>query len=390
MAKAFSESALKSYEVFICSQVDAFLKKFLEDNLHEAEYGSGVYNLGYEFNCLMLDIMGGLCFGEEFGFVAGRGKEVLAQAHQREIRIFMTAHEPMLKRLHLDKIFFPRLWKASQALGEYAKRNTNIRISKYREGLTNSSQKGYEDIMSHLLGAGDEESGTTYSDDELLGEGILMMMAGSDTSSSALGATVFYLAHNPSALEKVQRELAEQLPTVNEIQPQHAEKCQFLRACIDEAMRMSPPAPTIIPRLVGSGGMTVGDDHLPEGVYVGVPNFTLFHDDRNFSRPHDYIPERWMNGMDAAKMENHNTAAFAPFSMGPRGCIGKHLAIKEVTFILAKFLRTFDIKRIGSNCILKPSLIGMEGKVIMAQSDVYTSLEDGPVLQLQVLEGIQH
>jgi len=88
-----------------------------------------------------------------------------------------TGHEPLLKRLYLDRLLFPQLMAASTALGDYAKFNTYRRIEKHSAGIVDK-EKGYEDIMAHLLEAGDEETGTKYTRDELLGEGILMMMAG--------------------------------------------------------------------------------------------------------------------------------------------------------------------------------------------------------------------
>ena len=87
MAKAFSESALISYEGLIAEKIAEFMDKMrkLED------IRNGEVDFAYEFNCLMLDIMGGLCFGEAFGFVAGHGDEILKQAHLRSFRIYMVS-----------------------------------------------------------------------------------------------------------------------------------------------------------------------------------------------------------------------------------------------------------------------------------------------------------
>ena len=91
MAHAFSEVALRSYERFISIGIDEFVRKMngwraLEAGLSETR----TFNMAYEFNCLMLDIMGGLCFGEVFGFVTGKGDKIMAQAHARAFRIYMV------------------------------------------------------------------------------------------------------------------------------------------------------------------------------------------------------------------------------------------------------------------------------------------------------------
>ncbi|KAI3320504.1 cytochrome P450 [Xylariaceae sp. AK1471] len=384
MAKAFSETSLQSYEAFISFRVAHFMRKL--------RVGSGQkpFQMAYEFNCLMLDIMGGLCFGEAFGFVDGRGDTVMAQAHKRTFRIYMTGHEPLLKRLYLDRLLFPQLTAASNVLGDYAKFHTTRRIEKHSANIVDT-EKGYEDIMAHLLEAGDEETGTKYSSDELLGEGILMMMAGSDTSSSALTATVFYLSRHPAAMRKLRSELTTCFQQASDIEPRAAENCRYLRACIDEAMRLSPPAPTNIPRVVGEGGISIDGEHFQSGVYVGVPNFTLFRNGNYFESPHTYKPERWIVDPRTGVTEEdvkRAQAAFQPFSLGPRHCIGRHLAMKEVSVILANLLHTFDIEPVGKSGELTASYLPISGgAAVMEQHDVYTSLEDEVLIQLHVRKG---
>ncbi|KAI1419989.1 cytochrome P450 [Xylaria sp. FL1777] len=385
MAKAFSTTSLQSYEPFISTCVNHFIKK-LRDN---SDMGQESFNMAYEFNCLMLDIMGGLCFGESFGFVEGKGDTVMAQAHARTFRIYMTGHEPLLKRLYLDRLLFPQLMAASTALGDYAKSHTYRRIEKYGLNIVNT-ERGYEDIMAHLLDAGDEETGTKYSRDELLGEGILMMMAGSDTSSSALTATIFYLSRHPEAMKKLRSELNSTFQQASGIEPVVAENCRYLRACIDEAMRMSPPAPTNIPRIVGEEGILIDGVHFQPGVYVGVPNFTLFRNPEYFDAPHTYNPDRWIVDTRTGVTEEDvkkALAAFQPFSIGPRHCIGRHLAMKEVSLILANLFFFFDIEPVGKSGELAASTLPVpRGSVIMDQHDVYTSLEDNVSIRLRIRE----
>lgn len=91
MAQAFSEAALRSYERFISIRVDEFVRKLNGWRaVEDGPSGKRPFNMAYEFNFLMLDIMGGLCFGEAFGFVAGKGDKVLSQAHERAFRIYMV------------------------------------------------------------------------------------------------------------------------------------------------------------------------------------------------------------------------------------------------------------------------------------------------------------
>ena len=311
-----------------------------------------------------------------------------------------------MKRSYLDRLLFPTLIRASNVLGNYAKTNTFNRITKYKSGGgTTFADKNYLDIMSHLLEAGDEETGTKYSDNELLGEGVLMMMAGSDTSSSSLTATLFHLAHNMRAQRKVRKEIHARFPMAADIKPREAETCEYLRACMDEAMRLNPPAPTNIPRVVNSGGVTIDGHFFKEGTYVGVPNFALFRDERYFGSildPHAYIPERWIVGESivvscgekisvSAEDVKQAQSAFLPFSMGPRHCIGKHLAMREVSFILGTLLHEFEVEAVGDSGLLKHKLSGIQGvdkgHITMQQSDVYTAVEHDVIIRLKRNKG---
>ena len=280
-------------------------------------------------------------------------------------------------------------------LAEYAGLHTFARIKKHRSVAVekNETNLGYNDILTHLLNAHDDETGTAYNDNELFGESVLLMMAGpsaidpwtlsttpltwlflgSDTTSTAITATFFYLSRHPSALEKLHQELTLTFASVDDIHPRGAETCTYLRACIDEAMRLSPPAPTNIPRLVGSGGIHVVDRIVPEGAFIGVPNFAIFRNELYFDHPHSYKPERWIvNAKHTEEEVRRAQAAFWPFSLGPRHCIAKRLAMKELSLAVAKVLFLFDIEPVegsGEMCG------GLGGEWVMQQRDVFTSTE---------------
>ena len=89
MAKGFSESALSTYQDAISQPVDDLIKK-LSGGGDASSGGWSSFNWAHEANCLMLDIMGRLCFGEAFGFVQGKGDDILPDFHRRAVRIYMV------------------------------------------------------------------------------------------------------------------------------------------------------------------------------------------------------------------------------------------------------------------------------------------------------------
>ena len=157
-------------------------------------------------------------------------------------------------------------------------------------------------------------------------------------------------------------------------------------------MRLCPPSPTNIPRLVGPGGINVVGQHISKGLYVGVPNFSLFRNQEYFERPHDFIPERWIANPTMGRNEEsikRAQAAFQPFSVGPRQCIARHLASREVSYGLAKIFYMFDVELVGESGKLLKRLPGMEDQITFEQFDVFTSVERGPLARLTLKEGVK-
>jgi len=236
------------------------------------------------------------------------------------------------------------------------------------------------DFFYYLLNAKDPETGNGFSPAELWGESNLLIIAGSDTTSTALAATIFYLSHNIEALTRAANEVRSTFTTRGEIIHGPAlTGCHYLRACIDEAMRMSPPVPGALPRQVLSGGINVDGYAIPANVDVCVPQFALHRNSENFPNPSRYDPSRWL-------VENPPTEAFAPFSIGPRGCIGKGMAYVELTTTLAMVLFNYDLRitpgtHAGEG--VPGSGPGRDEQGTYQLKDTFTSLKDGPVIQFR-------
>ncbi|KAG8409229.1 hypothetical protein J3458_019346 [Metarhizium acridum] len=109
---------------------------------------------------------------------------------------------------------------------------------------------------------------------------------------------------------------------------------------------MSPAIPGTLWREEVSGAKAsakplVVDGHvIPRGVHVGVNTYSLLHNDEYFPEPFVFKPERWL---DAASGQA-NKDAFAPFSLGARGCLGKSVAYMGTSLVIAKTLWHFDFE----------------------------------------------
>lgn len=259
-----------------------------------------------------------------------------------------------------------------------------------RNALSTTSKESPErkDFFTHLLAARDPETGQGFSLQELWGESNLLIIAGSDTTSTALTSTFFYLAHNRRTLAKAQEEVRSSFKDINEIVGgKGLNGCVYLRACIDESMRMSPPVPGILPREVCAGGLEVDGHHIPAGTVVGVSAYTIHHNPEYFPSPFTYSPERWIEGDEEETRKRRS--AFCPFSVGSRGCIGKGLAYTELMVTLARTLWAFDIQTIVGDCenagggMRRAKEVERRKKEEYQLWDCFTSQKNGPILQFR-------
>lgn len=230
----------------------------------------------------------------------------------------------------------------------------------------------------------------------------IRIIAGSDTTSTAMAATIFYLVRNVHALKTATAEIRSKFNNAEDIvHGPDLGSCTYLRACIDEAMRLSPSVGGILPREVLAGGITIDGMTLPEGTVVGASHYTLHHNADYFPAPFTYTPERWLTGaadgatgrVTAADDVQRAQSAFCPFSVGPRGCIGKGLAYAEMMTTLARTLFLYDMRRAvgvvdpGEG---RPELEwGRHRETEFQLIDTFTSAKTGPMVEFRRAETAQ-
>lgn len=281
--------------------------------------------------------------------------------------------------------------------------NTAAAWADWREKQSNMP---YRDIWAALLEARDPKTGEPFTRGELVSEATTLITAGSDTVVTASCATMFYLVRSPSALSRLSQEIRDayslDVESTSECPIRFASKelqsITFLVACIDEAMRLSPPVLSILPRTAGPGGIVVDGDFFPKGTTLGIPHYVLHRDPNTFPEPHSFIPERWMNGdTEHASLEKPEAGhgeqlragtglarGYTPFGVGRGSCIGKHLAYQEISYIIARLLWEFDVQAAPGHMAPKEngsSLTWREDE--FRTKDRFVSSQEGPILQLR-------
>ncbi|TGJ78509.1 hypothetical protein E0Z10_g10253 [Xylaria hypoxylon] len=254
---------------------------------------------------------------------------------------------PLLKRLGLHHLIGVADTKARL---EYARILYHIIGTRLSEP-THAHNDLYSFVTDHLDNAAD---GIQTS--ELWSEAVFFFPAAGDTTTTVISALFFYLSRNPTAYKRLATEIRNTFKYYEDIRGgQQLTGCRYLRACIDEALRISPPASgTLWREPYNDGEPVIIDGHIiPPGTQVGVSAYSLHHNEDYFAKPFEYDPDRWLIEDEANLSLMHS--AFAPFSLGARGCAGKSMTYLETGLVIAKTIWLFDFE-------IAPGKLGIVGE----------------------------
>ncbi|KAI5866411.1 putative cytochrome P450 [Durotheca rogersii] len=288
------------------------------------------------FNFTTFDIFGDLGFGESFDclqhsryhpWIALLFNSVKAASFVAAARFYplvefllMKCIPPSLRKMQRDHY---------QQIVDKVQRRLNFELER-------------PDIMSHVITA--NEGGqlpigvinTTF---------MVLTTAGSETTATVLCGALNYLVHHRDKMDLLQKEIRGRFSTDGEIRLDALRNLSYLNAVINEALRLCPPIPWMLPRQVPRGGDTVCGIWLPGGTPVSIQAYTMNRTQDYFHHATSFLPERWLPEayVDPTSLFfQDRREAVQPFSVGPRSCMGQHLAWAEMRLVLAKLLWTFD------------------------------------------------
>ncbi|KAF2008812.1 cytochrome P450 [Aaosphaeria arxii CBS 175.79] len=299
-----------------------------------------VRNMSEWCGYLAFDLMATFIFSGKYNMLEREQyRYVVKCIEESNIRVATILQAPSLKNFRLDKLLFPK--------GIIARNMFLNFVGKLLRDTKKVDRSQRKDLFEMLSHAKDPESGKGFSPNEIIAESVTLVVAGADTTATAMAAIFFYLSRNPNAYARAAEEVRSTFSSVEDIQGgAKLNSCRYLRACIDEAMRMSPSVGQTLAREVPAGGATVDGEFIPAGCDVGVPLYALHHNEKYYPDPFDYNPERWMVEKEGASQQVLDQyTAYNPFSVGPRSCMGKGVALVEMmaTFAVVMFRLDFKI-----------------------------------------------
>jgi len=183
---------------------------------------------------------------------------------------------------------------------------------------------GGEDLLSRLLGARDADTGEPMDRQQIRDEALIFLLAGHETTSTALTYTLFLLGRHPEEQERVHEEVAAAAGDPAAL-PRTA-------MAVKEAMRLYPPAYALGRTL--HADEEIGGHRIPADSFVAVSQWATHRHASFWEEAERFDPERFAPEREA---ERHPYAYF-PFGGGPRGCIGSHFALMEAVIALSILL----------------------------------------------------
>ncbi|KAI9651317.1 hypothetical protein NHQ30_001356 [Ciborinia camelliae] len=381
MSQAFSDQAVRGMQPHILSAIRDWCAglgaRDQPSPSKEPGEWSSPKDMAHWAAYMIFDSLGEICYGKSFNTALSNDNRFFLDVIAANIRrMNILGQMPILKTVNDAKFLFAN-----------AKKQISFTARQLRSRLdvTNSDRR---DIIYYLQQARDPDTGEGYSEEELMSETTLLLGAGSDTANSALTGIFYFLSQHPQIRERLTAIIRSTFAGVESIS--HGPTLNsmvYLRACIDESLRLCPPIPMPLPREVLPGGLWVNVHYFTPGTIIGVPTYSLHHSGEHFAQPYVYNPSRWL--VKGAEGTNENEGctpeeiskareAFVPFSLGPRACIGKSVALYELQVGVARVLWLYNI-RIAPGC--ESIGVGRNGEYKM--KDFFIVGKEGPILQFQ-------
>ncbi|KAL4882545.1 benzoate 4-monooxygenase cytochrome P450 [Aspergillus karnatakaensis] len=395
MNSVFSERSVRSMEPILVEQVERWCELLIDSG---GKDWSRPRNMSQVCDYLVLDVLCDLCFGRAVNAKEPGDNEYRKIPHiiASFLRIlYPLGHSPWVKFLvwlkpkGLDWALGVLTPPNVRFLYEFVEESLSRRLQSEKARSLHDQGEIRKDMLHYLLNAIDPDTGRRgFTEEALQAEALTLTIAGSDTTSVILAGFFFYIVRTPSAYMRLVDEIRLTFTSLRGIRGgSRLMSCQYLRACVEETMRITPAGPSELPRTVLPGGIMIDGDFIPEGTTIGVAHWSFYRNAQYFRDPDRYQPERWI--VDGGVTEEDVAKARSsclPFTAGTTSCAGKNFALLELYLVIAKTLWQYDARLLPGDSTGGGSQSkgwGRSDASTFQVTDSYISVRDGPMVQFK-------
>ena len=290
-----------------------------------------IVQLDQEMSRVTFQVVSRTLFGSNIDYVADEMVEILELVNQNPMK--------------LESLF--RLWPNVPLPGNREFKKVKNRLNNIVDGLIDAHRREAKrdgDIVDRLIVASESEDGSGMSNEQMRDEIITLMLAGHETSATALTWTFYLLAKNPDVENNLREELANGLN--GEIaEARDLAELPYLKQVVQESMRIYPPVWGIARK--SNEESKFGGYRIPKNSYMAISIYGLHRHPEFWREPEIFNPERFNSG----EQQSRHPYSYLPFAAGPRACIGAGMAMLEVQLVLARILQSFKIHLVPNHPI---------------------------------------
>uniref|UniRef100_A0A7E4VVQ3 Cytochrome P450 n=1 Tax=Panagrellus redivivus TaxID=6233 RepID=A0A7E4VVQ3_PANRE len=312
--------------------------------LKEKATSGVVFDIYDEFQALTLDVIGRTAFGTNADSLSDRNDH------------FYTASRKYVGSMDYRESFaikigfiFPSIFPFIVAFDKlyWIQRgliNDLRKVLSYRKQHADEARK--VDLIQLMLKEDEErqirENKPAMREDTIISNCFGFLIAGYETTSTALAYTSWLLAQHPEVQSTLHNEIVEAFDAEDEVDYDTAMKLPYLNTVYKESLRLKPPVVTFCAR-TALEDVTIGDLHIPRGVSVSAPVHCIHWDEKHWPDPFKFDPTRFTDG------KQHDPLTWIPFGIGPRMCAGMRFAEMELKLTLVELIRKYEILPDPSN-----------------------------------------
>ncbi|MCJ1308562.1 hypothetical protein MMC25_002215 [Agyrium rufum] len=337
---SFNDKSLQSQEPSIESYADLIITRFRDlAKASTTDEKSAIVDMTDWVNFFTIDIIGDLAFGESFGclqesayhpWVKTLSNFLKGMVYVAATRFYPALHDVLMRMI-------------SKSVLEVQKNHTKFAVERIYRRLNKETDR--PDFLTPFIK--NNSNFENMSLGEIESTFAVLIVAGSEVTSTTLCGILNLLTQNPDAMQKLVSEIRSAFMIEKDITIESTKRLAYLEAVINESSRLCNPVPWGLPRIVPAGGDTYCEHWLPGNTQVSIRPYTISHMDTYFNEPQSFKPERWLpESQRPAQFQNDHLSASNPFSVGPTWCLGKGLAWAEMRIFLCRLLWAFDVEEI--------------------------------------------